>query len=52
MKKQNYSTLTSYLSKTKKNTDLYRLYNPHFSIFCKNSIEDHVFILIIFPDIW
>lgn len=48
MKKQNYSTLTSYLSKTKKNTDLYRLYNPHFSIFCKNSIEDHVFYLNYF----
>ena len=27
MKKQNHSTLTSYLSKTKKNTDLYRLGN-------------------------
>ena len=52
MKKQNYSTLTSYLSKTKKNTDLYRLYNPHFSIFCKIALKIMFFILIIFPDIW
>lgn len=48
MKKQNHSTLTSYLSKTKKNTDLYRLYNPHFSVFCKNGAEDHVFYLNYF----
>lgn len=32
MKKQNtqYSTFTSYLSKTNKNVDMYRLYNPMF----------------------
>ena len=38
MKKQNtqYSTFTSYLSKTNKNVDMYRLYNPynsHLSIY-------------------
>lgn len=48
MKKQNHSTMTSYLSKTKKNTDLYRLYNPHLSVFCKNSTEDHDFYLNYF----
>lgn len=35
MKKHNYPTLTNYLAKTKKNTDLYRLYNPQFSVFGK-----------------
>lgn len=35
MKKQNtkYSTFTSYLSKTNKNVDMYRLYNPMFDNF-------------------
>lgn len=48
MKKQNYSTFTSYLSKTHKNVDLYRLYNPHFSSFCKSYTYDHDFYLTYF----
>ncbi|CAM7646542.1 hypothetical protein RRF99_13450 [Escherichia coli] len=48
MKKQNYSTFTSYLSKTHKNVDLYRLYNPHFSSFCKSYSYDHDFYLTYF----
>lgn len=47
MKKQNHSTLIIYLSK-KKNTDLYRLYNPHLSVSCKNSTEYHDFYLNYF----
>lgn len=35
MKKHNYPTLINYLAKTKKNADLYRLYNPQFSVFEK-----------------
>lgn len=48
MKKQNYSTFTSYLSKTHKNVDLYRLYNPHFTSFCKSYTYDHDFYLTYF----
>lgn len=48
MKKQNYATFTSYLSKTHKNVDLYRLYNPHFSSFCKSYTYDHDFYLTYF----
>ncbi len=33
MNKTNYPSLTNYLAKTKKNADLYRLYNPQFSFF-------------------
>lgn len=33
MNKTKYPSLTNYLAKTKKNADLYRLYNPQFSFF-------------------
>jgi hypothetical protein len=52
MKKQIYSSLTNYLAKTKKNADLYRLYNPQFSVFCKSDTEEQDFISIISQDIW
>ena len=32
MNKTNYPSLTNYLAKTKKNADLYRLYNPQFTL--------------------
>ncbi|MES3269325.1 hypothetical protein [Klebsiella aerogenes] len=48
MKKQNYPTLTNYLSKTKKNSDLYRLYNPQFSVFGKTVNEEQDFYFCYF----
>ncbi|MFV7495845.1 hypothetical protein ACNPM9_12120 [Klebsiella michiganensis] len=48
MKKQNYPTLTNYLAKTKKNADLYRLYNPQFSIFGKPVSEEQDFYFCYF----
>lgn len=47
MKKQNYSTFTSYLSKTHKNVDLYRLYNPHFQASAKATLMTMISILPI-----
>ena len=48
MKKQNYPTLTNYLAKTKKNADLYRLYNPQFSVFGKPVSEEQDFYFCYF----
>ncbi|EBA1657372.1 hypothetical protein BAB42_11980 [Salmonella enterica subsp. enterica serovar Poano] len=48
MKKHNYPTLTNYLAKTKKNTDLYRLYNPQFSAFIKTVDEEQDFYFCYF----
>lgn len=48
MKKYNYPTLTNYLSKTKKNADLYRLYNPNFSVLSKTYNEEQDFYLCYF----
>ena len=48
MKKQNYPTLTNYLAKTKKNADLYRLYNPQFSVFSKTANEKQDFYFCYF----
>ncbi len=48
MKKQNYPTLTNYLAKTKKNADLYRLYNPQFSVFSKTANEEQDFYFCYF----
>ncbi|EGZ4267910.1 hypothetical protein AHY38_004528, partial [Salmonella enterica subsp. enterica serovar Javiana] len=48
MKKQNYSTLTNYLAKTKKNADLYRLYNPQLSVFSKTANEEQAFYFCYF----
>ncbi|EAW4374436.1 hypothetical protein M9288_000652 [Salmonella enterica] len=48
MKKHNYPTLTNYLAKTKKNTDLYRLYNPQFSVFGKPVSEEQDFYFCYF----
>ncbi len=48
MKKQNYPTLTNYLAKTNKNVDLYRLYNPHFSLFGKTCNEEQIFYCCYF----
>ncbi|EIM33899.1 hypothetical protein PGS1_23340, partial [Enterobacter cloacae subsp. cloacae GS1] len=44
----NYPTLTNYLAKTKKNADLYRLYNPQFSIFGKPVSEEQDFYFCYF----
>lgn len=52
MNKTNYPSLTNYLAKTKKNADLYRLYNPQFSLFCKMTLRSKDFISIISQDIW
>lgn len=41
--KKNYPSLTNYLTKTKKNADLYRLYNPQFSFFCKSDTQEQRF---------
>lgn len=43
MEKQNHPTLTNYLAKTKKSIDLYRLYNPEFSIFGKTANQEQDF---------
>ncbi len=43
MNKTNYPSLTNYLAKTKKNADLYRLYNPQFSFFCKSDTQEQRF---------
>ncbi|EDC3941727.1 hypothetical protein GAH73_21825 [Salmonella enterica subsp. enterica] len=50
MKKQNtqYSTFTSYLSKTNKNVDMYRIYNPMNENLCFNSIRDINFYNLYF----
>lgn len=48
MKKHNYPTLTNYLAKTKKNVDLYRLYNPQFSVFGKPVSEEQDFYFCYF----
>ena len=48
MKKHNYPTLTNYLAKTKKNVDLYRLYNPQFSVFSKTANEEQSFYFCYF----
>lgn len=48
MKKHNYPTLTNYLAKTKKNADLYRLYNPQFSVFGKPVSEERDFYFCYF----
>lgn len=48
MKKHNYPTLTNYLAKTKKNADLYRLYNPQFSVFSKTASEEQDFYFCYF----
>lgn len=50
MKKQNtkYSTFTSYLSKTNKNVDMYRIYNPLNENLCFNSIRDINFYNLYF----
>ena len=48
MKKQNYPTLTNYLARTKKNADLYRLYNPQFSEFSKTASEEQDFYFCYF----
>lgn len=52
MKKQNHSTLTSYLSKTKRiqiSTVCITL-TSQYSV--KTALKIMFFILIIFPDIW
>jgi len=46
MKKYNHPTLTNYLAKTKKNVDLYRLYNPQLSVFSKTVIEEQGFYFL------
>lgn len=43
MNKTKYPSLTNYLAKTKKNADLYRLYNPQFSFFCKSDTQEQRF---------
>ena len=43
MNKTNYPSLTNYLAKTKKNADLYRLYNPQFSFSCKSDTQEQRF---------
>lgn len=48
MKKQNYPTLTNYLAKTRKNADLYRLYNPQLSVFGKPVSEEQDFYFCYF----
>ena len=48
MKKHNYPTLTNYLAKTKKNADIYRLYNPQFSVFGKPVSEEQDFYFCYF----
>ncbi|HBH6935229.1 TPA: hypothetical protein KUN31_004703 [Enterobacter cloacae] len=48
MKKHNHPTLTNYLAKTKKNVDLYRLYNPQFSVFGKTVSEEQDFYFCYF----
>lgn len=48
MKKYNPPTLTNYLAKTKKNVDLYRLYNPQLSVFSKTVIEEQDFYFCYF----
>lgn len=48
MKKYNYPTLTNHLAKTKKNADLYRLYNPQFSVFGKLVSEEQDFYFCYF----
>ncbi len=48
MKKYNYPTITNYLTKTKKNADLYRLYNPQFSVFGKAVNEEKDFYFCYF----
>ncbi|EKY4971398.1 hypothetical protein QFX84_003701 [Salmonella enterica subsp. enterica] len=50
MRKQNtqYSTFTSYLSKTNKNVDMYRIYNPLNENLCFNSKRDKNFYDLYF----
>lgn len=48
MKKPNYSSLTNYLTRTKKNADLYRLYNPEFATYGKTANEEQAFYLCYF----
>ncbi len=52
MNKTKYPSLTNYLAKTKKNADLYRLYNPQFSFSAKVTLRSKDFISIISQDIW
>jgi hypothetical protein len=42
MNKTNYPSLTNY-RQNKKNADLYRLYNPQFSFFCKSDTQEQRF---------
>lgn len=52
MKKQNYSTLTSYLSKTKRIQISTVCITLTFQYSVKIALKIMFFILIIFPDIW
>jgi hypothetical protein len=51
MKKQNHSTMTSYLSKTKiQISTVCIIHTSQYSV--KIVLKIMIFILIIFPDIW